>query len=482
LGDSAEAEPGGRRQIVAHGDDEAAMSRQPGSAERGKRSRKPCDRERRRGGKWSPWLRGRTGAIGLLLVFAALLVLAVPPASGRADTVTEWNLHATDALIATAAQPPPVAGLHLAMVQGAVYDAVNAIDRRYEPYLAVRPARRWYSRDAAAATAAYRVLVDLVPAQQGALEGLYAASLASLPGGKAKEGGIAVGESAASAMLAARANDGRFGPFTFPVGTAPGQWRPVPPAFVNAFGWLGRVKPFLIDSPSRFRSDGPNSLTSARYAREFAEVKSLGSLTGSTRTPEQTDVARFWADHDVALWSRVYRQLALRHRLGSARGARLLAMLYLTAADAGIACFDDKAHWHFWQTITAIREAEGDRNPATEPDPEWLPLIENSPFPDHPSGLACVSGSIVRTLRDFFDTDRADFSAFSARSGTTRSYSRFSQAIEEIIDARVYAGVHFRTADEQGARLGGQVARWRESHYFRPVLDSRSYARAQRAG
>jgi hypothetical protein len=404
-------------------------------------------------------------SVGLLVVVAALFALAPPT---RADTVADWNGHATDALIATDAQPPPVAVLHLAMVHGAVYDAVNAIDHRHEPYLPVRRAPRWYSPDAAAATAAHRVLAELVPAQRAALEAHYTASLAHLPDGRAKEGGIAVGESAASAMLAARANDGRFGPFTFPVGTAPGQWRPVLPAFANAFGWFARVKPFLIDSPSRFRSHGPNRLTSARYARELAELKSLGSLTGSARTADQTDVARFWADNDVALWSGIFRQLSVRHRLGTVSSARLFAMLYLTASDAGIACWDDKAHWSFWRPITAIREADTDGNPATEPDPEWLPLIETPPFPDHPSGLACVSSSIVRTLRDFFATDRAQFSGFSAVSGTTRSYSRFSEAIEEGIDARVYAGVHFRTADEQGARIGNRVARWREKHSFRP--------------
>ena len=404
--------------------------------------------------------------VGLLAVVAALFALAAP---ARADTVADWNGHATDALIATAGQPPPVAALHLAMVHGAVYDAVNAIDRRREPYLPVRRARRWYSHDAAAATAAHRVLADLLPAQRAALEAHYAASLAHVPDGRAKEGGIAVGESAASAMLAARAHDGRFGPFAFPVGTAPGQWHPVLPAFANAFGWFARVTPFLIDSPSRFRSHGPNPLTSARYAREFAEIKSLGSLTGSARTADQTDVGRFWADHDVALWSRIFRQLSGRHRLGTAGSARFFAMLYLTASDAGIACWDDKAHWRFWRPITAIREADTDGNPSTEPDPEWLPLIETPPFPDHPSGLACVSSSIVRTLRDFFGTDRALFSGFSPVSGTTRSYRRFSKALEDVIDARVYAGVHFRTADEQGARIGDRVARWRAQHAFRPV-------------
>jgi len=401
----------------------------------------------------------------LLVAVAALFALAAP---ARADTVTDWNQHAANAL-AVAGQTPPVSVLHLAMVHGAVYDAVNAIDRRYEPYLGAPRARRWYSKDAAAATAAYRVLAGLLPAQQSALDALYAASLAGVPAGRARDDGVAVGEAAAATMLAARANDGRFGPFRFAVGSEPGRWRPTLPAFVNdPNAWLARVTPFLIRSPSQFRSHGPNSLASAEYADEFNEVKSLGSLTSAARTADQTDAARFWAG-GFAPWIGVTRQLSIDHGLGIADNARLLAMLYLTAADAGIACWDDKAHWLFWRPITAIREAGTDGNPATDADPEWLPLINNPPYPDHPSGLMCFSGSIARTLRDFFGTNRIAFSATSANSGTTRNYTRLSQAVEEGIDARVWSGIHFRIADEHGARIGKQVARWRNKHYFHPT-------------
>jgi hypothetical protein len=204
-----------------------------------------------------------------------------------------------------------VSVLHLAMMHGAVYDAVNAIDRRYEPYLGAPRARWWYSKEAAAATAAYRVLLALLPAQQPSLDGLYAASLASVPLGRARDGGIAVGQAAAATMLAARANDGRFGPFRFPVGTAPGQWRPTPPAFVNdPNAWVGKVAPFLIRSADQFNSRGPNALTSSRYAEEFNEVKSLGSLTSPVRTADQTDAAKFWAG-GFAPWIVAAHQLSL---------------------------------------------------------------------------------------------------------------------------------------------------------------------------
>ena len=414
--------------------------------------------------------RKRMRGMGVLVAVTALVALA-GAAPARADTVTDWNTHATNALIVTAGQGPTVSAVHLAMVQGAVYDAVNAIDGRYEPYLVAPPALPSFSKDAAAATAAHRVLVSLVPLQQGALDALYAASLAGIPDGSAKAGGVAVGVAAANAMLANRANDGRFGPFRFPVGSEPGAWRPVLPAFVNdPAAWLAQVRPFMIESPSQFRSDGPNSIDSAEYAAEFAEVKALGRQTGSTRKPDQTDMARFWAEHPPAMWSRIFRQLSAGNALSVADNARFFAMLYLTGADALISCWDDKAHWLYWRPITAIREANTDGNPATAADPAWLPLIATPPYPEHPSGHACLSSSIVRTLRDFFGTNQADFSALSAVSGTTRSFSRFTEAIHEIIDARVYSGIHFRIADVQGAVIGKKVAHWREMHFFQPAI------------
>jgi len=420
----------------------------------------------------------RARHVGLTVAAAALLSLTAS-APARADAVTDWNLHAGNALIVTGQQGPTVWTLHLAMVHGAMYDAVNSIDRRYEPYLVALRARRWYSKDAAAAAAAHRVLAALLPGQQTALRALYDSSLAEIPAGRARDGGVAVGEIAATAMLAARANDGRFpaNPFRFPAPATPedpwpvGQWRPTPAAFVNdPFAWVKDVKPLFVADPARFRSAGPNRLAGRQYAREFDEVKRLGSLTSSARTADQTDMARFWAE-GPAIWTRIARQLSTARGLGEADNARLLAMLYLTGADAVISCWDDKARWLFWRPITAIREAGSDGNPATEADPAWVPLINTPPYPDHPSGLSCLGGSYASTLRDFFGTDRAGFSITSASSGTTRSFTTFSQAIDEIVDARVYSGIHFRTADSHGARIGRAVARYRERHEFRPQAD-----------
>jgi hypothetical protein len=401
-----------------------------------------------------------------LVAVSAFLVLVAP---ARADVVTDWNGHAATALGATAGQTPPVSVLHLAMVHGAMYDAVNAIHRRYQPYLRAPRARRWYSRNAAAATAAYRVLSALLPAQQPALDALYATSLASVPQGRAREGGITVGAATAARMLAARENDGRFASFRFPVGTAPGEWQPTPPAMINdPNAWVGKVKPFLLRKSARLRARGPNPLTSARYAAEFNEVKTIGSLNSTVRTADQTDAARFWAG-GFAPWIVATRQLSVDRGLGVADNSRLFAMLYLTAADAGIRCWDQKARWLFWRPITAIRAAETDGNPATEPDPTWTSLIPAPPYPDHPSGLLCFNGSIAQTLRQFFGTNRIAFSVTSANSGTTRSYTRLSQATREAINARVWSGIHFRKADRQGARIGKQVARYCAKHYFHPI-------------
>ena len=408
-------------------------------------------------------------ALSLVAVCAALLVLVAP---ARADTVTEWNLNATNALIVSAAQPPQVSVPHLAMVHGAVYDAVNAIDGGHEGYLiASGSAQSSDSKRAAAATAAYRVLVQLVPPQQATLDALYAASLAGVPDGAPKTNGIAVGEQAAAAMIAARTNDGRFGPFRFAVGFEPGVWRPVLPAFVNdPAAWLKDVRPFLIEDPAQFRSKGPLELTSHRYAREFDEVKSLGSLSGSGRTPDQTHAARYWAENPPATWSRIFRKLSAQQGLPLVENARLYAMLYMTAADALIAVWDDKAHWSFWRPVTAIREAGSDGNPLTQPQADWTPLIANPPYPEHPSGHTGLSGSIVKTLQQFFGTDEITWTDTN-NAGLTRSFSSLSGAIDEIVDARVWSGIHFRTADVQGQRIGRHVAGYRQGRYFRPVDD-----------
>jgi hypothetical protein len=393
-------------------------------------------------------------------------VAATPPA----DVVVEWNANAQAAIIGTAGQGPTVAYLHFAMVQGAVYDAVNAIEGGYEPYLgAPEMADPGDSSAAAAAQAAHDVLVGIFPAQQATLDAKLATTLAGIPDGAVETGGIEVGAATAAAMLLARTNDGRFTPFTVVEGFDPGEWRRTPPAFIfEPAPWVGNVKPFIVPDVTALRSDGPNALTSNAYAEDLNEVKAYGSLTSAVRSHDQTDAALFWQGNGAALFNQIFRQLAETRDLDIAAAARMFAMADMAGADGAIGCWVDKYYWNFWRPITAIRLADADGNPATEADPNWVPLFATPPFPEHPSGHTCVSGAIVQTLQDFFGMDKVAFSTFSTFSGTTREFDRFSEAIKEIIDARVWAGIHFRTADTQGHVIGRKVAHILEKNYFQP--------------
>jgi hypothetical protein len=447
------------------------------------------------------------------LAAATLIVVAVGGLSASArgqpayNAAIEWNAIASTSIMAAppqgAGQPPHAAVLSLAMVQGAVYDAVNAVDGGYQPYLLSPPVTLVGSEEdaenAASATAAFRVLAGfpdhvppdplagLFPAQRPTLQARYDASLALVPDGPAKTAGIAVGETTAAAMLTTRVNDGRFGPFTFVEGFDPGEWRLAPPQGPTGIvardpaPWVGFVRPFLVPNVEMLRSDGPNALTSAAYAEDFNEIKELGSLTSTNRTADETAAAIFWQDSGPAIWNRVYRSLAMGHNLDIADSARLFAMTNLAAADGSIGCWNDKAYWSSWRPITAIREAASDGNPATEADPNWLPLFDPSVpvsgaplvtpgFPDHPAGHTCVSGATVHALQAFFGTDKVPFTAASNKCSPApcppRSFDRFSDALKEIIDARVWGGIHFRTADVQGAILGKKVVHYMEKHYF----------------
>ena len=430
-------------------------------------------------------------------VVALVVALGGLSASARAEptgnTVTEWNAIAASATIATAGQPPHVAPLSLGMVHGAMYDAVNAIDGGHQPYLIAPAAQPSDSKEAAAATAAYRVLVGLFPTQQPTLKLRYDASLADVPEGQAKVGGIAVGEEAATKMLAERADDGRFPVTPFPVveGTDPGEWRKTPPNFGgDPAPWVGNVRPFLVPDVEMLRSEGPDALKSAAYAEDYNEVKKIGSLTSTRRTADQTAASIFWQDSGPAIWNRVFRQLAASEELDIVESARMFAMTNLASADGVIGCWNDKYYWNFWRPITAIREGADDGNPATEADSGWKPLfnptdgngnpipVSGPPlvtpgFPDHPSGHGCLSGAIVQTLKAFFGTDKIAFTAESNKCSPApcppRSFDRFSDAIKEVIDARVWSGIHFRNADVQGAVLGKKVVSWLNKHYFQPV-------------
>jgi hypothetical protein len=402
------------------------------------------------------------------------------------DVVLDWNLYATSALgnaptaaVPGAGQSPTVAALHLAIVHGAIYDAVNSIEGGYEPYLAgLPPAPSDASQVAAAATAAHHVLVNLVmvpplaPDVVAWLDARYAESLADVMPGSRRDAGVAAGTAAAAAMLDARADDGRYVPFSLTPGTAPGQWRPELPAFVSdPFAWAAFVDPFALTSPAQFRTNGPLALTSTEYAREFDEVKSVGGRN-SARTAEQQALSDFYFVNAVELFHRTFRTLAATRGLSLAEDARLFALLSLAGGDAAISCWNEKAFWSFWRPITAIRQGDADGNPRTIGDPTWLPLINTPPYSDHTSGYNCLSGAMMHAAKAFFGTNRVTFTVTRIAPGlpdATRTYERFTDLIPDTIDARVFQGVHFRTADVQGARLGRDVARWLTENFLQPL-------------
>ncbi|GGO32557.1 vanadium-dependent haloperoxidase [Micromonospora parathelypteridis] len=389
--------------------------------------------------------------------------------TGTANPVVTWDLNAQTAIWDVAAQQPNEQVRSFAMVSGAVYDALNAIaGTPYQPYLVAPSSRGTESADAAVAAAAHDVLAALFPAQQERLRAQYDAALAAIPDGPSKQGGKRVGARAAAAMVTARQDDGAFGDQQWRNGTLPGQWRPTPPLFLSQGAWTGHMRPFLMPRVSMFRSPEPPRLTSKAYARDLNEVKEVGSATSTVRTADQTEAAIWWHDRRSASWE-IKRQLATSQRLDALQTARFFAMTDLIVADSGVACFSQKDFWSYWRPVTAIPLADTDGNPRTAADPGWQSLLVTPPFPEYPSGHACGTGARMSLYRYFFGRDDIAFSGSSVDSGTTRHFTSFSQALDELIGARVWGGVHFRTADVEGAKLGAEVYRYTVRHYFRPL-------------
>lgn len=362
-----------------------------------------------------------------------------------------------------------------------MYDAVNMIDGGYQSYLTGLPsAPSSASKGAAVATAAHHVLVGLriVPALSPAivtrLNGLYTASLAgatTTDGSSAVSDGVAAGAAAASRRLAERAGDGRYPavPFMFTIGSAAGEWRPTT-GVNDPFAWVAKVEPFLLDNAAQVRTKGPHTLTSGAYTKEYNEVKAWGgngTTTPSLRTPEDTTMALFFSLNPVELYNRTFRGIAGAEGLSTAEQARLFAMLSTAGAAAAIGCWDDKAFWSFWRPLTAIREGENDGNPRTAGDTGWTSLIANPPYPDHPSGYNCQTGAFMHTAEAFFGTGKYAFSLTGTVAGAsvTRNYERFTDVIDDTIDARVLLGIHFRTPDVQGAEIGKDGAHVLDKNY-----------------
>lgn len=419
------------------------------------------------------------------LLLTSLVVVAPSTATakdtnqvGGAAVISGWNEIAQKTFLADTDKAVPEDFLYMGLVQAAVYNAVVGIEGRYQPYRFSSKAPQGASSQAAAVAAAHKVLLEYSPdAQHADLDTAYAASLAKIPDGDAETHGVAFGELAADTLIKQRADDGRNASIKFTQEPAPGVWRPTPapttPPNLSPFAvpWLGFVTPLLVKSSDQFGEPGPPpKLTSARYTKEFNEVKALGSLNSTQRTTEQTEIAKFYSGNGLIQFNVALRDQVIVRKLDIVNAARMFAAVDMSVADAIISVWHSKYVYPFWRPITAIQLAETDGNPATPADPSWQPMLATPPYPDYVSGYSGLMGAFTRALRETLHTDKLQLTFTStAVPNVTRFYDSEKAACQEVVDARVWLGIHFRTADVRGARMGQKVADWALDHYFRPT-------------
>jgi hypothetical protein len=414
------------------------------------------------------------------LLFSFLL-LATGVELVSADEVTDWNQIMLAATIAPPATPGPTSTRGTAIVQAAVFDAVNGIERRYTPIHVPPAAPAGASKRAAAVQAAYASLVRLYPALTATFDQQRMLSLAAIASGpaaehsKSIERGIEWGQNVADTIWAWRSTDGFDTPLpAFMGGTNPGEWRPTPPGFVpGLFHQLAIMAPWVIQSPSQFRPSGPPALTSTQYTTDYDETQSKGRQNSLTRTPDETNFSLFWASTNPAsFWDPVAISLADQRHFKMSRTSRLLAHVNLALADAAIGCWEAKYVYNFWRPITAIQLGSADGNNDTGGDPTWVPLIVTPGFPEYPSGHSCVSGAAGQILTHYFGDHTPVTVGSNTMPGVTRQFPNLTAALEEVKSARVFAGIHFRTACNDGQALGIGVADYILANSLLPVDDN----------
>jgi len=382
----------------------------------------------------------------LTSVLTSALLLAPPALPARADAVTDWNAVAINA---TAVPPNSILQSRvLAIVHGAIYDAVQAVGQKSAAYDA-----------AAIAAAAHGVLLRLAPAQRPMLDDALNTALAKLADGQSKTDGIRVGEQIAEKLVALRGKDHSDAKITFTPKAGPALYQLTPPGLLPAIlpQW-GGVTPFVLRSKVGLELKGPPAITSAEFARDFDEVKSLGARNSTTRTADQTAAAIFWVVQTGVPWFAAARAQSAVKGLSIAENARLFALLSMATADSQIVGFEEKYRRPHWRPITAIRAAAGLNIPALKGDPNWEPLLVTPPHPEYPSAHATFSGAAEAILRTYFGSDDVNVSvAFPAPFGVTRTYRKFSEITEEVDNARVWGGIHFRSADQDGSAVGRKI-------------------------
>jgi hypothetical protein len=430
--------------------------------------------------------RGIVAATATLLLFGLTPTAAAHPSGAPVSqdpaVLLTWNEIAwhTIADMDKGAKPPPVAQLYLGLVSTAVYNAVVSIEGGYRPTLPQRRIHGEASSDVAAATAAHDVLASFFPASAGALHTEYSAWLSGVPQGEARERGLRAGQEAAANLIASRTNDGRDAAVTLrrDANPAAGIWVPTASGEWTT-AWLGFTKPILIHSTRRFAPEGPDPLGSPEYAADFNEAKLMGAATGSGRSAADTATALFWFDNPPRQYQDAMRDRAVRHEMDIVESARMFAAANAAAADTTITCWRAKYDFNFWRPETAIHQADRDGNPATAPDPAWTSFRPSPPYPEYPSGHGCVSSAIAQALENLFGEGQVDLVIHSltpelaptpalTEPARTRIYNSEDTWLDDVTDARIFLGIHFRDALDDARAVGRAVADKVVDRWFSP--------------
>jgi hypothetical protein len=390
------------------------------------------------------------------------------PGSAPDTYVTYWDAVGSQAFTA-AALTPPEGFVIFANVGIAVYDSMIAIDGGYQPFAVDVDAPEGASAEAAVVAAAHAILVHYLPGQRTTiLDPAYDQSLATIPDGQAKEDGVATGVEVAGILIDQRADDGFRDPVEYipPNPPIPGVW--IPTAQSPPIGtYMPYMRPFSLESPDQLRPGGPPPLSSRRWARDYNEVKEIGSRTSTARTAEQTLAARFWGEPPIQQAHAGFRKFVLDHQLDVADASRFMAMVTVASADAIIACFDAKYHYAFWRPITAIRAGDTDGNDATVGDPSWLHLLAATPnHPEYPSAHSCATTAYSRVMARFLNTQQIDFTMPSITGLGDRHFDTVKDLEYEVTNARVWGGIHYRSAIEDGSTIGMKTAHQVLAHHF----------------
>jgi hypothetical protein len=373
----------------------------------------------------------------------------------QADVVTDWNSVALDAVLA-AREAQPTQARSVTMVHVAMFEAINAIEQRYKPYVMKVSPSPGASREAAAAAAAHAILMKLYPGQSASFHNAMTSSLSQIADGEAKRSGVSLGERVAQEIYNTRAAEMANSPNTYRPRTAPGVYVPTTlPVATEA----AMFKPWLMQEPAQFRPEAPIPLQSAQWARDYNEIKEMGGRDSTKRTSEQTAVGQFWIVTGPPAWNPVIRALAATKKLSLIENARLFALAHMAGADAYIAVFDAKYAYDFWRPITAIRNGDIDGNADTIHDPAWVPLIDTPMHPEYPCAHCITAAAVATVLKSEFGSGPIGPIAMTSPTapGVTRTWHSIEDYVTDVNNARIWAGVHYRFSTEVGAAMGRKI-------------------------